>query len=140
MRLDRPATQPVQNPPVEREDIAFGHPSEGEFAQILDFYGIEWQYEPVTFPLAWDDQGNVTEAFSPDFYLVDQDMYVELTTLRSRLLRVKRHKARRLKELYPDIHVRLWRRRDFEYLLQRFGQQDRHDSLVGQDALSSQHE
>jgi len=133
---NRPSSKPIRNPPLEREEITFGHPSEEEFAQILDYYGIEWRYEPVTFPLEWDDRGNVAEAFSPDFYLVQQDLYVELTTLRSRLLRIKRRKVRRLRELYPNINIKLWRRRDFEYLLERFGQQDRHDDLVGQDALS----
>jgi len=77
----------------------------------------------------------VTEAFSPDFYLVNENLYVELTTLRPQLMRAKRRKLRRMRELYPEVNIRLWRRRDFEMLLARFGQEGRHDELVGQEAL-----
>ena len=64
--------------------IKFSHPAEETFARILDFYGIRWVYEPRTFPLEWDKNGNVIEAFAPDFYLPEQDLYIELTTLRPR--------------------------------------------------------
>lgn len=72
-----------QTPPV------FVHPIEAEFARILDYYHIPWEYEPRTFALHWDDEGNITEAFSPDFYLPDSDLYVELTTLRPKLITKK---------------------------------------------------
>lgn len=136
MGNDAHRPQPVENPPLARDEITFGHPSEEEFARVLDYYGIRWQYEPVTFPLVWDECGNVLEAFSPDFFLVDQDLYVELTTLRPKLMRIKRRKIRGMRKLYPDVNVKLWRRRDFEWLLARFGQEDRHDELVGHRALS----
>lgn len=136
MTQNPPCPRPVENPRTPRDEIVFSHPSEAEFARILDYYGIEWRYEPTTFPLSWDGACSVTEAFAPDFYLVQEDLYVELTTLRPRLMRAKRRKIRRLRELYPEVNVRLWRRRDFEWLLERFGQQSRHDELVGQDALN----
>ena len=126
---------PIQNPPVPRDQIVFSHPSEQEFAQVLDYYGVAWLYEPITFPLKWDEQGNILEAFSPDFYLVDQDIYVELTTLRPKLMRIKNRKMRALQELFPGIQCRLWRRSDFEYLLGRFDMQDRQADLVGKAAL-----
>jgi hypothetical protein len=126
---------PIKNPIVCRQDISFSHPSEHEFACILDFYGIEWRYEPTTFPLEWDKDGNVVEAFSPDFYLVQQDLYVELTTLRQKLMRFKHRKIRRLKELYPDVNVKLWNRKDYERFLERFGMEGRREELVGQEAL-----
>ena len=88
----------------------------------------------MTFPTKWDADGNLLEAFSPDFYLVDQDLYIELTTLRQSLIRIKRRKIRRLKELYPEINIRLWSRKDFLRLLERFGMEDRRSSLVGKDA------
>jgi hypothetical protein len=130
--------QPVQNPDVGRTEIIFSHPSEAEFAKLLDYYGIAWRYEPVTYPLQWDAEGNVIEAFSPDFYLVDYDLYVELTTLRPKLMRFKNGKLRRLKELYPELNVKLWRRRDFVYLLDRFGLRDRESALVGKSALEDE--
>ena len=73
------------SPPLgesQRPAPKFAHPTEEAFAHILDYYGIAWDYEPRTFALHWDDEGNVTEAFSPDFYLPEQNLYVELTTLR----------------------------------------------------------
>jgi hypothetical protein len=86
----------------------FVHPVEAEFARILDFYGIPWQYEPRTFVLRRNAEGNITEAFAPDFYLPDQDLYVELTTMQPSQIRHKHRKVRRLHELYPEIHIKLF--------------------------------
>jgi len=80
---------------------AFAHASEAELARILDFYAVAWEYEPQTFPILFDRSGTVLESFSPDFYLPELDLYVELTTLKQRLVRKKNRKLRRLRELYP---------------------------------------
>ncbi|MGI5916923.1 MAG: hypothetical protein ACOX9A_10825 [Anaerolineae bacterium] len=136
--LTRPC--PIQHPQVDREDVVFSHPSEREFARILDFFGIAWRYEPTTFPLRWDDDGRLLEAFSPDFFLVDQNLYVELTTLQPRLMRIKRQKLRRLAELYPEVNVRLWSRKDFNHLLERFGIAHRSHELVGKEAVENGYE
>jgi hypothetical protein len=113
---------------------AFAHPAEDTFARILDYYGIEWEYEPRTFPLQWDDQGNVTEAFSPDFYLPRQDLYVELTTLRPSLITPKNRKLRRMKELYPDVNVKLFKRRDVRDLMVKYGLDDEAGEIHGTEA------
>ena len=102
----------------------FSHPVEAEFARILDFYGIPWAYEPRTFVLARDTLGNVTEAFSPDFYLSDQDLYVELTTMQPSQIRHKNHKIKRLRELYPEINIKLFKRGDIRSLMIKFGIDD----------------
>ncbi len=99
----------------------FIHPAEEVFARILDFYGIEWQYEPRSFPLKWDEQGRITEAFRPDFFLPQQNLYVELTTLRPRLSTRKNRKLRRLKELYPDVQIKLFKRREMRDLMVKYG-------------------
>jgi len=99
----------------------FVHQAERDFARILDFYGLEWEYEPRTFPLEWDAQGNVTEAFTPDFYLPEQDLYIELTTLRPQLSTQKNRKLRRMKELYPEINIRLFKRREIRDLMVKYG-------------------
>lgn len=109
----------------------FAHPIEETFARILDYYGIEWQYEPRTFPLQWDSQGRVTEAFSPDFYLPQQDLYVELTTLRPQLTREKNKKLRRLKELYPDINIKLFKRQDMRELMVKYGLEQEAQKIEG---------
>jgi hypothetical protein len=122
------------------ETVTFAHPSEEEFARLLDFYGIEWQYEPRTFPLAWDDDGRITEGFTPDFYLPGQDLYIELTTLESSLMTRKHRKVRRLRELYPDVHIKLFDRRDFGNLLWKYGLEDEKEALIGKAALEQNHE
>jgi len=135
---DKVRPRPLQNPTVAREDIVWSHPSEKEFAHVLDYFGIEWRYEPTTFPLRWDKEGNLLEGFSPDFYLVEQELYVELTTLRPRLMRDKHRKVRRLRELYPEVSVRLWDRQDFVRFLERFGLESHRQDLVGKEALEKE--
>ncbi len=105
---------PTQVPPP------FAHNAEYEFARILDFYGIDWQYEPRSFPLRWE-YGHVTEAFTPDFYLPDFNLYVELTTMKPSLTAEKDRKMRLLRELYPEINIILLKRRDYLRLLAKYG-------------------
>ena len=109
----------------------FAHPAEESFAQILDFYGIEWEYEPKTFPLAWNENGEVTEAFTPDFYLPQQCLYIELTTLRPQLATHKNRKLRRMQELYPDVKIKLLKRRDLRNMLEKYGLRDQADPIRG---------
>jgi hypoxanthine phosphoribosyltransferase len=107
----------------------FSHPVEAEFARILDFYGVPWQYEPRTFVLNRDGQSRVTEAFTPDFYLPDQDLYVELTTMQPGQQRRKNRKIRRLRELHPEVSIKLFKRGDVRSLLLKFGVSDVPDLL-----------
>lgn len=105
----------------ENKNILFKHPAEEEFAHILDMYGIEWQYEPRTFPVQWDAEGNVKMAFSPDFYLVRFDTYIEITTMDQKYVTTKNKKVKRLRELYPGININIVYKKDFNSLLKRFG-------------------
>ncbi|MFH1640258.1 MAG: hypoxanthine phosphoribosyltransferase [Chloroflexota bacterium] len=100
--------------------VTFAHPSEKDFASILDFYGIEWVYEPRSFPLR-QEGGRVTEMFTPDFYLPGLDLYVELTTMRQSLVTRKNRKLRHLKELYPDVKITLLYKNDYQRLLAKYG-------------------
>jgi len=104
----------------ERE-LAFAHPSEEEFANILKFYHIRWEYEPKTFPIGWDEGGNVTESFTPDFYLPDMDLYIELTTMKQSLVTKKNRKVRLLKKIYPEINIKLFYGKDYKQLLKKYG-------------------
>ena len=112
----------------------FAHDIEEEFARILDYYGIEWLYEPRTFALAWDELGEVTQAFAPDFYLPDEDLYVELTTMRPKLITRKNRKLRRMKELDPEINVKLFRRQDLRDLLIEYGLDEQAAAIIGTEA------
>ena len=98
----------------------FAHKSERRFARILDFYRLRWEYEPHTYPLEWDERGATVQSFTPDFYLPDVDVYIELTTLRQRLVTRKNRKLRRFRSLYPHKRVRMLYRRDLEELTAKY--------------------
>ena len=98
----------------------FANRIELECAKILDFYGVPWEYEPHSFVLECDDSGHVTSAFTPDFYLPEQELYVEVTIMKQSLVTRKNRKLRQLRELYPDVKVKLFYRRDFERLALRY--------------------
>ena len=100
-------------------------------ARILDFYAVRWEYEPDTFPILWNLEGAVVESFSPDFYLPDLDLYLEMTTLRQKLVRKKNRKLRRLRELYPGINIKLFYARDFRALMLKYGKVALADGLSG---------
>jgi hypothetical protein len=111
--------------------VPFAHASEAEMARILDFYAVRWEYEPHTFPILWNLDGDVVESFAPDFYLPDLDLYLEMTTLRQKLVRKKNRKLRRLRELYPDLNVKLFYARDFRALMLKYGRLALFDGLSG---------
>lgn len=105
----------------ENKPVSFKHQSEEEFAKILGMYNIAWEYEPRTFPIEWDAEGNITKAFSPDFYLPNFDTYIEITTMDQKYVSEKKKKVRRLKELYPGTNINIVFKDDFYSLLKRFG-------------------
>jgi hypothetical protein len=109
----------------------FAHASEAEMSRILDFYAVRWEYEPHTFPILWNLEGDVVESFAPDFYLPDLDLYLEMTTLRQKLVRKKNRKLRRLRELYPDLNIKLFYARDFRALMLKYGRLALVDGLSG---------
>jgi hypothetical protein len=103
------------------DQITFAHNSERQFARLLDFYRVEWEYEPTAFPIEWDAAGHAVRHFRPDFYLPRFDLYIEITTLNQRLVTKKNRKVRRLRELYPDVHIRVLYQRDYLSLLAKYG-------------------
>lgn len=98
----------------------FAHPAELECAKLLDAYGVAWEYEPHTFVLERDGDGRVLEAFTPDFYLPGQDLYLEVTVMKQSLVTRKNRKLRKLRRLYPGVAVKLLYRRDLERLAERY--------------------
>ncbi len=100
-------------------------------ARILDFYQVRWEYEPTTFPILWNLEGDVIESFAPDFYLPDLEVFLEMTTLKQRLVRKKNRKLRRLRELYPDIKIKLFYARDFRAMMLKYGRLGLAASLSG---------
>ena len=116
--VESAATEGVQERPLPSP--AFAHPSEQEVAQILDFYGLRWEYEPRSFPLIWDGD-KVVEMLTPDFFLPDLDLYVELTTMKQSLVTAKNRKIRHMREVHPEVNIKLLYRRDYHRLLAKYG-------------------
>ncbi|MDP8955395.1 MAG: hypothetical protein M3N24_00320 [Actinomycetota bacterium] len=113
------------------DTVSFAHRSERQFAQLLDFYQIEWQYEPRSFDLEWDKEGNVIKRFTPDFYLPAYNVYIEITTLNQKLVTKKNRKVRRLRELYPDINCKIFYQRDYLSLVTKYGLKDGQAKEIG---------
>jgi hypoxanthine phosphoribosyltransferase len=105
----------------DAQTTPFAHPFERAFAELLSFYGVQWCYEPTSFALTWSDDGLPREMFTPDFYLPEHRVYIELTAMRQRLVTRKHRKIRRLRELYPQVDVKLLYRRDYERIARSFG-------------------
>jgi hypothetical protein len=103
------------------DTITFAHNSERQFARLLDFYRVEWEYEPTAFPIEWDAAGHAVQHFRPDFYLPRFGLYIEITTLNQRLVTKKNRKVRRLRELYPDVRIKVLYQRDYLSLLAKYG-------------------
>ena len=101
VEIESPMPAPFPNP-ASASGPKFAHPSEEEFARILDFYGLRWDYEPTSFPLEWKDDGPA-EMMTPDFYLPDLELYLELTTMKQSLVTQKNRKIRKMRATYPDI-------------------------------------
>ncbi len=116
MELELPAFRAYHGDEPPR----FASPAELECAKVLDYYGVAWEYEPRTFVLEEDGAGRVTEAFTPDFYLPEQDLYVEITAMKQSLVTRKNRKVRKLRERYPGVRIKLFYRRDLERLAQHF--------------------
>jgi cytidylate kinase len=100
---------------------AFVNQSEEIFANLLDFYRIAWQYEPKSFPLQWDKNGKPIEAFTPDFYLPEYDLYIELTTMKQSLVTKKNRKVKLLRSLYPHVNIKVYYQKDFQNLIFKHG-------------------
>jgi len=117
----RLSTEP---PDLKSDTVKFAHASERQFARLLDFYQIEWDYERQSFDLLWDKQGNVIQRFTPDFFLPQYDLYIEITTLNQKLVTKKNRKIRKLRELYPRINCKIFYQRDYLSLVSKYGLED----------------
>ena len=112
--------------PVLKSDLVrFAHASERQFARLLDFYQIDWEYEPRSFDLEHDKQGNVIARFTPDFFLPQYDLYIEITTLNQKLVTKKNRKVRRLHEVHPEVKIKIFYQRDYLSLVTKYGLEDK---------------
>jgi hypothetical protein len=111
--------------PLSTSDtVRFAHASERQFARLLDFYQIDWEYEPTSFDIEWDESGEVTQRFTPDFYLPDFDLYIEITTLNQKLVTKKNRKVRQLRQRYPEVRCKIFYQRDYLSLVSKYDLED----------------
>jgi hypothetical protein len=101
--------------------VEFAHHSEEHFARLLDFYGIDWEYEQKSFPVEFDAEGKPVGYFTPDFYLPDEDLFIEITTMNQKLVTKKNRKVRQLRALYPEVRCKVFYQRDYLHLLVKYG-------------------
>jgi cytidylate kinase len=123
LQLAKHGITPTRNVRFRRAE--FVHPSEEIFANLLDFYRIAWEYEPRSFPIQWDKEGRVSEAFTPDFYLPEYDLYVELTTMKQSLVTKKNRKVKLMRMIYPEINIQVFYQKDFQDLVFKYGLTER---------------
>jgi hypothetical protein len=114
----------LEVPPLQSDTIRFAHASERQFAKLLDFYGIDWRYEPTSFDIDFDKEGRVLQRFTPDFFLPEFDLYIEITTLNQKLVTKKNRKVRRLRERYPEVSCKIFYQRDYLSLVAKYGLED----------------
>ena len=123
LQLAKHGIQPPDRVSLKRD--IFSHPSEQIFANLLDFYRIAWEYEPRSFPLQWDKDGRVIESFTPDFFLPELDLYVELTTMKQSLVTRKNRKVKMLRAMYPHLNIQVFYQKDFQNLIFKYGLAER---------------
>ena len=109
---------------LKSDSVGFAHASERQFARLLDFYAIDWEYEPTSFDIDFDADGVVVARFTPDFYLPSYDLYIEITTLNQKLVTKKNRKVRRLRERYPEVKCKIFYQRDYLSLVSKYGLED----------------
>jgi hypothetical protein len=106
---------------LKSDGVGFAHVSERQFARLLDFSAIAWEYEPTSFDIDFDADGVVVARFTPDFYLPAYDLYIEITTLNQKLVTKKNRKVRRLRERYPEVKCKIFYQRDYLSLVAKYG-------------------
>ena len=116
MTLETPDFQAYRG----QEPPRFANRAELECAKVLDYYGVPWDYEPTTFVLERDADGRIVEAFTPDFHLPEQGLYLEITMMKQSLVTRKNRKLRKFRERYPEARIKLFYKRDVERLAERY--------------------
>jgi len=75
---------------------------EADFARILIYLGLQYQYEPETFPITLPD--GLPANYTPDFYVPSEDKYFEIKGWMHDLDRAKLDAFSRK---YPDINLEI---------------------------------
>jgi len=86
--------------------VSFRSGWEVKVAKYLDEVGVLWKYEEIRFDL-------LDCTYCPDFYLVEQDIFVEVKGVVTEGFLIRMSK---MKELYPKVEVQIWDRKKLQSL------------------------
>ena len=92
---------------IKNNKRSFAHESEYDFAELLSLYGVKWIYEPISFPLKWGSDGSIKKMFTPDFYLPEHNLFLEITTMNQNLVTKKNKKIKLAKKLFPNVRFKI---------------------------------
>lgn len=88
---------------------------EVSFALWLDMGGIKWKYESQFFYVGKGYKKWKGMTYTPDFYLPEQNVYIEL---KGRLSKQNQNKLDRFKSLYPDTQLWIFRKQHLGKVLE----------------------
>ena len=76
---------------------------EANFARLMNYLKIKWEYAPKTFNLG-------TQNYTPDFYLPDAREYIEIKNF---LWKYSKLRDKKFRKLYPNITLKLILKEDY---------------------------
>lgn len=77
--------------------------------------------------------GSPSRYFRPDFFLPDENLHIEITTMNQKLVTKKNRKVRLLRQHHPEVKCKIFYQRDFLHLLVKYGLEE----LPGADLPSA---
>ena len=83
---------------------------EANIARLFNYLGIKWLYQPKTFDLK-------TQNYTPDFYLPEQKIYIEVKNFLWKYSKIRDEKFRKL---YPNINLFLLLKKDYLKLEKKY--------------------
>jgi len=83
---------------------------EANVARLFNYFGIKWIFQPKTFDL-------VSQNYTPDFYLPDYNIYIEVKNF---LWKYSKIRDRKFRKLYPDIKLILLLKKDYLELEKKY--------------------
>jgi len=83
---------------------------EANIARLFNYSGIKWTYQQKTFDLG-------SQNYTPDFYLPDGDIYIEVKNF---LWRYSKTRDRKFRKIYPGIKLTLLLKKDYLELEKKY--------------------
>ncbi len=83
---------------------------EANYARLLNFQGMRWVHQPQTFRLK-------KQNYTPDFYLPEQDKFIEIKNF---LSDYSKNRDEEFRKLYPNLRLDLILKKDYLKLQEKF--------------------